>query len=510
MRRVTIGRSETRPPGSQGPSIADGPSPADHGVERWSACYAPHSSMYFDQFGKVRACCQNTGTYLGDVRTQTLREIWESADAERMRAALEHDSYDEGCSFCAWQSLEGNDDIVFARFFDPLEPRERRPRWPRKMEFSLTNTCNLACVMCNGDWSSTIRAKRERREPIPASYGDAFFEQLQEFLPHLEEASFLGGEPFLGTEPQRVMELLADLHRPPRVTVTTNGTIYTNRVRRILEQLAPHIVVSIDGATPETYDAVRVGAHLPDVLANLDRYREVLGPGKVSITHCLMTHNWHEFFDLLQIAEERDLIVGVNVVRLPTSSSLYQLPLAELREVVGTLQATDVSTLTGPRLSIWEGHVGALANRLEVLELEAVGTGVSIRVPGTPALPTHDSPWPWLPFAVVADHPSLDPPPATEAPSMSMEVGTDPVLRVVHADPAFPVRVDDLEGADVQELGARLGRLCGPPESWESTVGDVPDRLYLDAGGVLAITLTARRDPDGHLIGATCFLQARG
>lgn len=97
-----------------------------------------YSSMYLDQHGKVRACCQNTGVYLGDVTSQTLRAIWESADAERMRSALEHDDFSEGCDFCAWQEREGNADIVFARGFDELEPAHHRSHWPRQMEFSTT------------------------------------------------------------------------------------------------------------------------------------------------------------------------------------------------------------------------------------------------------------------------------------------------------------------------------------------------------------------------------------
>ena len=60
--------------------------PGDRSAAFRSACYAPHASMYFDQFGKVRACCQNTGVYLGDVAQQSLREVWESASAEQMRA----------------------------------------------------------------------------------------------------------------------------------------------------------------------------------------------------------------------------------------------------------------------------------------------------------------------------------------------------------------------------------------------------------------------------------------
>src|SRR6478752_10394506 len=48
-----------------------------------SACYAPHASMYFDPAGKVRACCTMRGELLGDVRHQSLREIWDGVRTQQ-------------------------------------------------------------------------------------------------------------------------------------------------------------------------------------------------------------------------------------------------------------------------------------------------------------------------------------------------------------------------------------------------------------------------------------------
>jgi MoaA/NifB/PqqE/SkfB family radical SAM enzyme len=499
---------------------------------RWSACYAPHASIYFDQHGKARACCQNTGVYLGDVTTQTVREIWESADAEQMRTALEHDDYSAGCEFCEWQVREGNTDILFARGFDHLRPAERRPAWPRMMEFSLTNTCNLQCAMCNGDWSSTIRAKREGRAPLPAVYGDAFYEQLAEFLPHLEEVAFLGGEPFLGREPLRVMEMLAELEAPPQITITTNGTVHTARVARIIAALRPNIVVSIDGASTETYDAIRVGAHLPDVLANLDRFRDELGPGKVSITTCLMTGNWHEFADLLALAEERDLVVGVNVVRFPEAQSLYQLPADELDAVVTAMQATEVS-LTGVRLAAWKGHVAALAHRLDVVRADHPELGPAHGLPGAPgtvgvtingtggddaaAEAEPSSRWPWLPFAEQAE-PDADrgravAPPA--GPVTVLDIDTDGRIAVAHHDPGLAVDLGDLHGGHVDALSNRLEDAIGPVPHWSRPRRHQPDVLVIRPGGPegpgpLEVVVTARRDDAGTLVGGEFRFQPAG
>ena len=58
-----------------------GPIPAE-------VCRAPFTSMYLDQHGSVRACCQNTEHPLGNVTEQRLRDIWEGPQAKELRDAM--------------------------------------------------------------------------------------------------------------------------------------------------------------------------------------------------------------------------------------------------------------------------------------------------------------------------------------------------------------------------------------------------------------------------------------
>lgn len=476
--------------------------------------------MYLDQFGTVRACCLAKGATLGDVRTQTLREIWDSAAAEAIRSALEADDHSQGCGFCAWQ-LRSGDELVFAENFDRWQPPERRPRWPRRMEFSLTNTCNLACTMCEGNFSSTIR-RREGRPPMPAVYGEAFFEQLAEFLPHLEEATFLGGEPFLGREPLRVMSMLAERSDPPAITITTNGTIRTRRTDELIVALRPHIVVSIDGASSSTFDAIRRGARFEQVIASLDHYLDQLGPDRVTIAHCLMATNWWEFSALLTLAEERAIDVTVNVVRFPLDHSLYRLPASELREVVGQLDATEVH-LTGSRLVEWDRHREALRIRLGEVELEEAGAvDAPVDIAGAisflhilpaapsmdPAAPSHvpaasPSRWPWLPFPEEGLAEPTGPGASSPGPtgragprSLVIEVGTDGQVQVVHAADEIPVDPAALADQPFESFIDALERLHGLAATWAA-----PPRISPEADDTFAVELPSSATPvAGHLV----------
>ncbi|MEI7886382.1 MAG: radical SAM protein [Actinomycetes bacterium] len=336
-----------------------------------SACYAPTVSMYFDQFGNVRACCQNTGALMGNVTEQSIRQIWQSASTAKMRAALKVGDFSEGCGFCEWQVDQGDEEIVFARVFDDLAVTREDPIWPVQMEFSMTNSCNLQCEMCNGDWSSSIRAHREQRPPLPVVYHDSFFEELAEFLPHLHKANFLGGEPFLGKEPLRVMTMLAALPKPPEVAVTTNGTQWSDRIEDICERLPMSFVLSLDGITAATYESIRVGANFAQVMKNLDRfqaYAEHHGT-KVTLAHCLMRSNFEEFAQLLRFAEDRNLGVGINEVLFPVELSLFQLPPDELSHVVATLEADSegIAQSLQQLRPVFDGQLNALRHRLELL-----------------------------------------------------------------------------------------------------------------------------------------------
>jgi hypothetical protein len=128
--------------------------------------------------------------------------------------------------------------------------------------------------------------------------------------------------------------------------------------------------VSLDGGTAEDYERIRVGARFDEVIAAIDRFRLLTTDleGGVSITHCLMVDNWQTFPELLAIAEERDMKVGINTVRFPEHHSLFQLLPQELAEVVAGLESRDGEVermLTGQRLATWRRELAWLRRRSE-------------------------------------------------------------------------------------------------------------------------------------------------
>ncbi|MBV9331622.1 MAG: radical SAM protein [Alphaproteobacteria bacterium] len=331
-------------------------------------CYAPHANLFFDVEGRVRVCCWNWKHALGNVATSTLDEMWAGARVKLLRRALEGDSFQLGCDFCEQQTREGWTERAAMRSFDGLAVAAPDPEWPRRMEFSISNSCNLECVMCNGMYSSAIRAHREKLPPRPRIYSDAFIESLRKYLPHLERAKFLGGEPFLITEYHRIWEMMVEVAPHVRCHITTNGTQMNARVAHFMERLDFGFAVSLDGATKETVEAIRVNADFDEQLEILKTLRAYTRERRtdLSLTFCFMRQNWHEFGEFCLFADSWGCPVGINTVNNPPQFSINTLPPEELARIVGAMEAEAgrlESALTLNR-NVWFAELDRLRRKL--------------------------------------------------------------------------------------------------------------------------------------------------
>ncbi|MFZ3199633.1 MAG: radical SAM/SPASM domain-containing protein [Candidatus Acidiferrales bacterium] len=352
-----------------------------------SACYAPYTQLYFDTRGNVRVCCHNWKHSIGNITENSIDEIWNGEALKRVRGAVRAYDFSLGCGYCEWQLASGSLVNLSIRKWDDLPVLSSDPLWPQQMEFSISNTCNLECIMCDGDTSSAIRANRERRPPLSKVYSDAFFAELRKYLPHLRKARFLGGEPFLEQECYRIWDMLSEDRIPLPCHVTTNGTQFNSRIEKILDRMPFGIAVSVDGFTKETIESVRVHARYERLLENIGKFRAYALARKTSfgLTYCLMRPNWREFGDFCLWADDLDCSVFVNQVRRPAELSLFTLPLRDLQQIVDAMENQATTLL--PRLrrhrETWLGQIQRLRQRssgaVEVPELVSIATQAGAR-----------------------------------------------------------------------------------------------------------------------------------
>jgi MoaA/NifB/PqqE/SkfB family radical SAM enzyme len=130
-----------------------------------------------------------------------------------------------------------------------------------------TNHCNLNCVTCiRHSWDEPLG---EMSSPV--------FSRIIEGLRALSTpvSIFLGGlgEPL--SHPH-IVEMVRELKSlGSSVELITNGTLlHRNLSEQLIDAGLDMLWVSLDGATPESYTDVRLGAALPEVLANLQQFRK--------------------------------------------------------------------------------------------------------------------------------------------------------------------------------------------------------------------------------------------
>jgi len=314
-------------------------------------CHAPFQSLYFGQTGGVVACCYNRKNILGRYPDESIMDIWTGSKATEMREGMLSDSsLPMGCDNCADQLIAENFMGLHAKKYDVYSaPSEEaaearlvdlgdrgKVAFPKLIEFELSNACNLECVMCHGGFSSSIRKNRENLPLLPNPYDAEFVRQLDDFIPHLEEAKFLGGEPFIIGVYYDIWDRMIELKPDIVTSITTNGSILNKRIKRIVERLNVIIVMSIDSMVRETYNKIRINSDFDQVQRSIEYYiGQCRAKGqRLAFATCPITLNWREMPDILKYCNDNDLSIFFNTVFHPRHVSLRYLPSTELAEIV--------------------------------------------------------------------------------------------------------------------------------------------------------------------------------
>jgi radical SAM protein with 4Fe4S-binding SPASM domain len=171
---------------------------------------------------------------------------------------------------------------------------------PTELQVEVTGACNLACKMC----LVRYRPKLGRRSGAMCFHT---FRDLVDALPRLEKLTLQGlGEPLLAPDFFEMVEYATA--RGIRTGFNTNGTFLTAAAsERLVRAGVDWLHVSLDGATKQTYEAIRDGADFDLVTRNIGdlvRVRRRLGASRptVQLVFVAMRRNLRELPELVQLA----------------------------------------------------------------------------------------------------------------------------------------------------------------------------------------------------------------
>ena len=225
------------------------------------------------------------------------------------------------------------------------------------LQIDLGNACNSACIMCDPFSSSQLQQEYKKLHKInhslfqdPVDYRSwtrdpATLEKfIQELIaiPNLKYIHFLGGETLYDPAFYTICERLIDAGVAKNIIVgtTTNGTIYDQRVERLITQFKEfHLGVSIETVTPLN-DYIRYPGKVDVILTNLEKFLALRDQAPLSIS-LRITPNIFTINELDQLCEymiEHQVIAeSCNILSEPECLRIELLPHDIRQRIVGKL-----------------------------------------------------------------------------------------------------------------------------------------------------------------------------
>jgi len=232
--------------------------------------------------GGVKCCCW-LKLYLGNVRTKSIFDIWNSEDYQFVRKKMLEGDLDEICRYnCQVLHAPMNSFYIMkhqsypvissnqAEFINNrklnikeiIEGQTVLSSLPSRIMLHPSNRCNLHCVMC-----------RQQDKGKEGDLNDTVYKEVKSLYPVLEELKFVGGEPLFCKVSQNFI-FKFDSNKFPncRIALITNGTLFTQKnIDRLLRVNIGWIEISLDAATRITYEKIRQGALWTHTLNGIEK-----------------------------------------------------------------------------------------------------------------------------------------------------------------------------------------------------------------------------------------------
>jgi MoaA/NifB/PqqE/SkfB family radical SAM enzyme len=261
---------------------------------------------------------------------------------------------------------------------------------PRFLQVEVVGQCNLRCQMC------PIQFRHDGPPHGPPAFMEfELFKRLLAQFPGLERLQLQGlGEPMMHP---RFFDMVS-LAVARGITVSTNTNLTLLNERRAAECVTSgldELHASIDGATAETFERIRVRAHFDRVVENLGRLvefreRSERRTPRLRMVVVAMRQNFHELVDLVRLAH-RLSIDTVFVQHLCHDFGESSLP-GHYRPMRDFVDAETLLNEDQDRIQDAFGRATATARELGV-DLRLPGTRPRAHPPGTPGPERCD--WPW-------------------------------------------------------------------------------------------------------------------
>lgn len=316
-------------------------------------CMLPWLHLHAFPDGRAYPCCMSEYNLpAGNLKTQTMKEVWNSTSIKDMRVNMLNGKPSKECGRCYEQekagfvSMRHSSSQNFGQHIALTDTTKEDGSLDwfelRYYDIRFSNLCNFRCRSCGSIFSSNwyndeVKLYGDRghqRIMFAGKTEEDMWEQMQEHIPFLDQIYFAGGEPLIMEEHYRLLnELVKREMFHVRLIYNTNFSKLAYKDQNVLELWKKFKTVSVgaslDGSGTRA-EYIRKGQDWTETVENRKRMLEVC-PGvdfyvsaTVSIYNVLHISDFHKEWVELGLIKPQDF--NINILQSPNWFRIDCLP----------------------------------------------------------------------------------------------------------------------------------------------------------------------------------------
>jgi len=297
-------------------------------------CMAPWVHLFNLPNGDIQPCCVSLNGPVGNLYQTDVKDIWNNEEYKKIRQDMLADRPSPHCTRCYKEEEWGNPGTLRKQFnadfsdqYDELVTDNTGHasqlsllRW----DFRFSNLCNLACIGCSPEYSSTWAALKKTMDPgfkeiqfkDSKQSKDKFVNIIKTQAGQVKKVYFAGGEPLIQPEHYEILEEIKNLNRLDQIdfTYSTNLTTLDYKSTNIIDYWSKmkklRVLVSIDEVTVDRLHYIRYPSDLNKLVENIkllnSRLTNIGQDWVITPTWSIM--NMHRMKEILNFFLENDLL----------------------------------------------------------------------------------------------------------------------------------------------------------------------------------------------------------
>lgn len=322
-------------------------------------CMLPWMHIHAFPDGRVYPCCLADYWHpVGDLRKNTMREVWNQEKYRTMRTNMLADKPCVECTKCYEQekagffSMRNDANRNYGHMIKEVKETKSDGQLDqfkiRYWDIRFSNLCNFRCRSCGPIFSSNwfndhvklynrvpdVLGRDMARVEYATGTEDGMLEQMEEHIPHLEQVYFAGGEPLIMKEHYYLLEKLIEAGKTNiRLQYNTNFSEMRFKDKHVFDYWKHFTNVSVGAsldASGARAELMRKGTDWAQTVENRQRMKAEVPhvdfyiSATVSVMNALHILDFHREWTDLGLIKAQDF--NVNILQGPEWYRIDILP----------------------------------------------------------------------------------------------------------------------------------------------------------------------------------------